>query len=255
MKVATWNVNSITSRLDRLLAFLARTSPDILCLQELKCVEELFPTAALEKAGYQAAVFGQKTYNGVAILSKKPLTDVRRSFEDGHPDEAARFVGATIGNIRVYSVYVPNGQEVGSDKYAYKLEWMKRLRLYLDRVHHKADRVLLCGDFNITPDDRDVYDPGLWRGKILCSGRERKALETVCAWGLSDTLRLQTQEEGFYSWWDYRMQAFPRNHGLRIDLILASTPLLAEVKRTWMDRDERKGEKPSDHVPVIAEFA
>lgn len=255
MKVVSWNVNSVKARLDRLLAYLAREAPDVVCLQELKCVEEAFPAAAVHDAGYHAAVLGQKTYNGVAILSREPLSDVTRGFGDGAADDAARFVGATVRGVRVYSAYIPNGQAVGTEKYAYKLEWMKRLRAFLDGRHTPRDPVLVAGDFNVAPEDRDVHDPAAWRGQILFSDPEKSALANVCAFGLHDTFRKFHADAGHYSWWDYRMLGFPKNRGLRIDFILATAPLLERCRAASIARDERKGQQPSDHAPVVAEFA
>jgi exodeoxyribonuclease-3 len=254
-KVASWNVNSISSRLTRVLAFLKRENPDVLCLQELKCVEEKFPTEPLREAGYYSVVHGQKTYNGVAILTRVPPQDVRRGFDDGGDDGQARFVAATVAGMRVCSAYIPNGQAVGTEKFQYKLQWFKRLEDYLTRHHRPADKLCLSGDFNVAPEDRDVHDPELWRGKILFSDPERQALATLMGFGLRDTFRLHHAEPGFYSWWDYRELSFPKDKGLRIDFIFASASLSEFCTGARIDRGERKGEKPSDHAPVLAEFA
>lgn len=253
LKVVSWNVNSIKARLDRVLAFLERARPDVVCLQELKCVDEAFPADALRAAGYQAAVFGQKTYNGVAILARETPEEVTRGFRDWD-DPASRFITARIRGVRIASAYVPNGQAVGSEKYAYKLEWLGQLRRLLDRVYRADEPLVLAGDFNVAPEDRDVHDPEAWRGQILFSEPERKALADVCAFGLRDLIRLHHPEGGIYSWWDYRQLAFPRNSGLRIDLLLATAPVAERCRAAYVDRDERKGKLPSDHAPVIAEL-
>lgn len=254
LKVATWNVNSINARLPRVLDWISRASPDVLCLQELKCADGDFPEADLRGLGYHCVAHGQKTYNGVAILSRSPLEHVRRGFSDGGDDTASRFLSARIGDITVMSAYIPNGQAVGSEKYAYKLEWLRRLRAYLDRAHRPNEPLLLAGDFNVAPEDRDVHDPDAWRGQILFSEPEKDALRQVTAFGLADTFRKHHAEGGKYSWWDYRMLAFPKNRGLRIDFILATQPLYERCHSASIERDERKGERPSDHVPVMAVF-
>lgn len=255
MKLYSWNVNSIGVRLERLLRFLEREKPDVLCLQELKCVDEKFPTEAIRQAGYRATVHGQKTYNGVAVLTREEPQAVTRGFGDGGDDGAARFLGVTVRGVRVYSAYVPNGQAVGSEKYAYKLEWLRRLRAYLDGHYTGQSSVIVAGDFNVAPEDRDVHDPKAWHEQILCSTAERRALAHVCGFGLQDTYRKLVAEGGHYSWWDYRMLGFPKNRGLRIDLILATAPLHGECRAVFIDRDERKGAQPSDHAPVGADFA
>ncbi len=253
-KVATWNVNSVKARLERLLNFLERAKPDVVCLQELKCIEEQFPFEPLKAAGYSVAAFGQKSYNGVALLSRHPITDVVRGFGDGDEDVAARFVGGTIKGIRIFSAYIPNGQAVGSEKYEYKLKWLKRLSQYLATHADKTKPLLLMGDFNVAPEDRDVHDPKAWEGMILFSEPEKAALRKVCEFGLQDTFRRHHPEPGLYSWWDYRMLSFPKNKGLRIDFILATQPAMEVCTAASIDREERKGQTPSDHAPVIAEF-
>jgi len=259
MKVATWNVNSVRARRERLLRWLTANQPDVLCLQEIKVTEAEFPSMELKALGYHAAVFGQKTYNGVAILSRQEPLEVERGFGDGVDDPQARLIAARIPDVsgrdaRVVSVYVPNGREIGSDRWHYKLEWMRRLRAWLDRRASPADPLVVCGDFNVAPEARDVHDPKAWEPTVLFHPEARAALRQVCAWGLSDTLRLRHQEAGLYSWWDYRMLGFPKNHGLRIDLVLASEPLARRCVAASIDRQERKGQQPSDHVPVVAEF-
>ena len=252
MKVITWNVNSIRTRLDRLVALLARHRPDVVCLQELKVVDEDFPFAALEEAGYQAAVYGQKTYNGVAILSREPAVDIRTGFGDDDPQ--ARLISASVNGVQVLSTYFPNGGEVGSDKYAYKLDWMKRLRSLLDRDYDAASPLLVCGDTNIALHDHDIAKPEKWTGSVLCTPEGRAALTDICAWGLRDVFGEKYPDGGLFSWWDYRQLAFPKGDGLRIDHILATATLADRCTAASIDRDERKGEKPSDHAPVIAEF-
>lgn len=253
-KIVTWNVNSINARLDRLLAFLARESPDYLCLQELKCLDEKYPYEAIKTAGYESAVFGQKTYNGVAILAKKPLKVHARGFSDGSSDEAARFISVQDGDLTVMCAYVPNGQSVDSEKYGYKLEWLSRAKRFMTAHYKQSDKIVLVGDFNIAPDDRDVYDPIGWAGQIHCSLKEREALASLTSFGFIDTLRMHHDEGGIYSWWDYRELGFVKNKGLRIDLIYATPPMAMRCTGVRVDRDERKGEKASDHAPVIAEF-
>jgi len=254
MKIATWNVNSVRARLERLLAWLAKVQPDIVCLQELKAREEVFPHEAIREAGYHAAVYGQRTFNGVAILSRVEPHDVRRGMDDGVDDPQARFLGAEVGQIRVVSAYVPNGQVVGSEPYAYKLEWLRRLRAYLARHFTPDAPLVLCGDFNVARDDRDVADPAAWEDSVLCHPSSRAALAELLDWGLADVFRQRHAEGRLYSWWDYRMLACPKNDGLRLDYVLATAPLAARCIEAEIDRQERKGEKPSDHAPVIAVF-
>jgi len=254
MKIATWNVNSVRARLERLLAWLGREQPDVVCLQELKVTDADFPRAEIEAAGWHAAVHGQKTYNGVAILSRTALTDVRAGLGDGVADEEARLLSAFAGTTRVVSAYVPNGKVVGSDKWAYKLEWLRRLRGYLDRTAKPADALVLCGDFNVAPEDRDVARVEEWRETVLCHEEGREALRRVTAWGLVDAIRLHHTGEGPYTWWDYRMLGFPKNNGLRIDHIFATKPLADRCRQACVVREERKGKLPSDHAPVVAVF-
>lgn len=257
LKIASWNVNSIRVRRERLLRWLETHQPDVLCLQELKATESQFPFEAVRAAGYDGAVFGQKGYNGVAILARPrfALEDVRLGLDDGAEDSAARLISARVAGTQVVTVYVPNGQVVGSEKYAYKLEWLQRLRVYLERHHRASEPLVLCGDFNVAPEPRDVEFPRQWEGSVLFHADVRVALRELMAWGLVDTFRLHHQEGGFYSWWDYRMLAFPKNDGLRLDLILATAPLAAGCTETSIERNERKGKLASDHVPVLATFA
>jgi exodeoxyribonuclease-3 len=254
MRIVSWNINSLRRRQERFIGWLAATKPDIVCLQETKCTDDQFPVLDLKAAGYHSVFHGQKSYNGVAIISKIEPTDVRLGLGDGEEDPQARVIGATIGTVRAYSAYAPNGQAVGSPAYDYKLKWYARLRRCLEAK--KQDQPLLvCGDFNVAPKDEDIYDPELWRGAIMCSEEERRAFTELCGIGLVDTLRLHHSESGLFSWWDYRMLAFPRNRGLRIDAILASKTVANKCTATGIDREMRKGKEPSDHAPVWAEFA
>jgi exodeoxyribonuclease-3 len=254
MKLATWNVNSIRARQGRLLAWLERTKPDVVCLQELKVTDEAFPFDPLREAGYAAAVNGQRTYNGVAVLARTEPEDVERGFGDGGDDAQARFVAARVGNLQVASVYVPNGTEVGSDRWTYKLEWLRRLRAWLDRRDPKTNLLAVAGDFNVAPEARDVYDPPAWETTVLFHPEGRRALEAVRAWGLVDAFRLHHDGPGFYSWWDYRMLAFPKGRGLRIDHVFLSEALAGRCTGASIERNERKGKQPSDHAPVVVEL-
>ena len=255
MKLATWNVNSIRKRLDRIIPWLEEHHPDVLCVQETKVEDAVFPRIEIEAAGYHVLCHGQKTYNGVAILSREPATELCRGFADGVEDSQARFLVATVGGLRVGSVYVPNGQAVGTEKFAYKLAWLARWRRWLSAHVTPAEPLAFCGDINIAPDDRDVYDPEGWKDQVLCHPDERAALAEISNWGLIDLFRRHHQEVGQYSWWDYRQLSFPKNLGLRIDLILGTPDLAARCTSITIDRNARKGQNPSDHAPVIAELA
>lgn len=255
MRIATWNVNSVRAREARLLAWLARKQPELLCLQELKAANDDFPSAAVEALGYQAAVHGQRTYNGVAILSRAPLAEVETGFRDGDDDAQARVISARVGGIRVVCTYFPNGGEVGSEKFAYKLRWMERIYRYLERTLKKGESAVLCGDFNVAPEDRDVARPEEWKDSVLCHPEARAALARIADLGLVDTFRRHHSEGGHYSWWDYRMLGFPKNNGLRIDHIFSTEPLAARCIDAEIDRNERKGKQPSDHAPVLATFS
>ena len=255
MRIATWNVNSVKAREARLIDWLARHEPDILCLQELKTTDEAFPLASVEGAGYGAAVFGQKTYNGVAILSRHPIEDVDRGLGDEDPQ--ARFIGATVQGLRVFSAYFPNGRSVGSESFAYKLAWMARLRAYLGDRLTGADPVVLTGDFNVAPFDDDAENPELWSESVLCHPDARAALAEVRDFGFVDVFRKHHPGGHVYSWWDYRRLAFPKNDGLRIDHIYATDPVAKTSTSAYVDREQRKGpktDKPSDHAPVVADF-
>ena len=253
MKLGSWNVNSLKVRLPQVLAWLTTHQPDILALQETKTTDEAFPRAEIEAAGYQVAYTGQKTYNGVALLSKTPLDEVLTDIPTLSGDQR-RFIGATVNGIRVLNLYVVNGQEVGSDKFAYKLHWLEQICEQVRAELNQHERVAVVGDFNIAPEDSDVYDPEAWHERILCSTPERDALRRILALGLVDTFRQFEQEPDSFSWWDYRAGAFRRNLGLRIDLILASTELSHCCTRSAVDREPRRHQRPSDHAPVFAEF-
>jgi exodeoxyribonuclease-3 len=253
MKIATWNVNSIRVRLPRLLSWLERHRPDIVCLQEIKVVDKDFPKAEIEALGYNCLTNGQKTYNGVAILSLYQPVNIAASLPGDPIESEKRLLVATIDTLTVINVYVPNGSEVGSSKYEYKLNWYSRLRTFLDSFD-PAKELLICGDFNVAPHERDVWNPVQWEGQVLFSQPEKDAFERLISWGFEDTLRKLHPEEKIYTWWDYRAGAFHRGWGLRIDHILATPPLANRCKEVYVDREERKGEKPSDHAPVIAVF-
>ena len=254
MLIASWNINSLRKREGRLLDWLGTASPEVVCLQETKCSDDQFPVLSLRAAGYHTVFHGQKSYNGVAILAKAEPGEVRTGFGDQVADDQARIIAATVGEIRVISIYAPNGQAVGSQAYEYKMQWYDRLAGLLHTWEDGLNRVVLCGDFNVAPTDLDVHDPALWRGAIMCSDGERAAFQKLQALGLADTLRLRTHEGGIYSWWDYRMLAFPKNRGLRIDAILAGRELAARCCDAGVARELRKGVEPSDHAPVWAEF-
>jgi exodeoxyribonuclease-3 len=253
VRIASWNVNSIRVRLPQVLEWLEARQPDVLGLQETKVPDDDFPAEALATAGYQAVWHGQKTYNGVALLTRTAPEDVVRGLTD-YRDEQRRVVGATIGGVRIYNVYAPNGQAVGSDKYAYKLEWFAALRAQLARELKRHAGLLVMGDFNVAPEDRDVHDPAAWEGSVLVSPQERAALAAITGLGLSDSFRLFEQPRESFSWWDYRAAAFRRNRGLRIDLQLVSEPLARSCRQAAIDREPRGWERPSDHAPVYAEF-
>lgn len=265
MKLVTWNVNSVRARHERVLAFLDRETPDVVCLQELKVVDDVFPLDEIAARGYHVATYGQPTYNGVAILSRTPLRDVVRGFwDDDAPDAPARLVTATldtptVGAVRVTSAYVPNGARVGSDKWEYKTAWMARLGRALGRLDPAAPYVL-CGDFNVAPTDRDVRNADRWQGSVLTHETVRDALAAWQAWGLDDVVRrLHPETDGPYSWWDYRSLGFQKNDGLRIDHVFATAPLAGRAVDARVDRDERRATThetpPSDHAPVVVTFA
>jgi exodeoxyribonuclease III len=254
MRLVTWNVNSIRQRRERLLALLARHSPDVVCLQETKVLDADFPAEELRSAGYEAVTLGQKGYNGVAILSKTPLAQVSASFRDGGDDAQSRLLAATVDGVRVITAYAPNGQSVGSEKYFFKLEWYERLRKYLERAADPGRPLVLAGDFNVAPADIDVHEPLAWVGQIMCSDLERASLVRVLEWGLVDSFRRKYPEQKAFTWWDYRMLGFQKNRGLRIDHLLVTPALYERLERVVVDREERKGKGASDHAPVVATF-
>jgi exodeoxyribonuclease-3 len=254
MKIATWNVNSIRARMERVIPWLRDKQPDVLCMQELKVEEEKLSVTEFAELGYTTVFALQKTYNGVAILSRTPATEVRVGLEDGVEDAQARLISATVDGVRIINVYVPNGQIVGTDKYEYKLQWMARLRRYLDERCDRRQPLIVCGDFNVAPENGDVHDPVAWAKETLFHIDARQALETIRSWGLVDLFRLFHYDPGYYTWWDYQMLAFPKNRGLRIDHIFASEPMARRCAGCLIDREARKGQKPSDHAPVIATF-
>lgn len=254
MKLATWNVNSILARLPLVIRWLEAAQPDVLCIQETKCADEKFPFLELQATGYECLHFGQPSYNGVAILSRSGAANVQRGFPDDDAASQRRVLVAEIAGVRIVNCYIPNGQMVGSEKYQFKLDWLNRLREFLDASYENSTPVLLCGDFNVAPEERDVHDPRLWQNRILFSEPEKAALQHVKDWGFTDTFRLHTEAGGHYSWWDYRAGAFRRNLGLRIDHVWVSPPLAARSKATWIDKEPRQWERPSDHAPVVAEF-
>ena len=253
MKFASWNVNSLNVRLPQVLEWLKSEPVDILGVQETKLTDEKFPVAEIEAAGYHVLFSGQKTYNGVALLSREPAVDPVTDLP-GLDDPQRRVLGATVGDVRFLNLYVPNGQEVGSEKYAYKLEWLERLQAYVEAQLKEHDKLVVVGDFNIAPDDRDVHNPKAWQGRILCSQPERDAFRRLLDAGLSDSFRLFEQQEKLFSWWDYRMNGFKRNMGLRIDHILVSEALKGDCGASWIDKTPRGWERPSDHAPAVAEF-
>lgn len=251
MKLATWNVNSLAVRLPQLLDWLAAQQPDAVVLQETKLPDDKFPHAEIEAAGYAVQWFGQKTYNGVALLSKSPATQIVRNIP-GFADESARLIAGTVDGVRIVGGYFPNGQAPGSDKFEYKMQWLRALRDWLREELASHPKLVLLGDFNITPEDRDVHDPVAWAGQIHCTPEEREHLRQLCGLGLVDAFRLFEQPPKSWSWWDYRNLAFRKNQGLRIDIILVSEALKAAVRECAIDKAPRKNERPSDHAPVWA---
>lgn len=253
MKIATWNVNSLKVRLPHVLQWLAREQPDVLALQETKTEDPNFPAADLAEAGYYAVFSGQKTYNGVAVLSKAPPEDPVTDIA-GLDDPQRRILAVTVDGWRIVDLYVPNGSEVGSDKYGYKLDWLGKVRAWLRSELERHPRLVVLGDFNIAPEDRDVHDPKAWHEKILCSTPEREAFRGLLGLGLTDAFRRFEQPEKSFTWWDYRLNGFKRNLGLRIDLILVSPAVREDCLACRVDVEPRGLERPSDHAPVVAEF-
>lgn len=253
MKIATWNVNSMNVRAPHVIEWLQANDPDVLVLQEIKQVTEKFPAADLDTIGYQSVASGQKTYNGVAVISKTPPTDPVYDFPD-LDDPQRRILASTIGDVRVVDLYIPNGSEVGSEKYDYKLAWLAALQKFLAAELQRHEKLVVLGDFNIAPADADVYDPDKWGDAILCSPAERKALAGLIDLGLSDVFRKFDHPPETFSWWDYRAAGFRRNAGLRIDLILTSAAMTERCTACYVDKEPRTWERPSDHTPVVAEF-
>jgi exodeoxyribonuclease-3 len=254
MRIASWNVNSLNVRLPHVERWCAEAQPDVLALQETKLEDAKFPVAALEAAGYHAAFSGQKTYNGVAILARQPISDVVHGI-DGFDDPQRRILSASVGDLRIVNLYVVNGQAIGTEKYAYKLDWLAKVAAFLAEEIRRHPRLVVMGDFNIAPDDRDVHDPIAWREQVLCSTLERDALKQLMDAGLVDSFRLFNDESGHYTWWDYRQGAFRRNLGLRIDLILVGEALRNSCRAAAIDREPRKWERASDHTPVSLEIS
>lgn len=258
LTVTSWNVNSIKARAERVLDWIDAHQPDVLCMQEIKVTDDKFPADAFEERGYHVETFGQKTYNGVAIAAKEPLTKVDRGLPHDPDESQSRVIAAQIAGLRVINVYVPNGKAVGDPKYDYKLAWLAQFQAMLQKQYAPTDKLLICGDFNIAPDERDVWDPEYWDGRVLFSGPEREALRRLLDWGLVDAFRLHEDGAGLYTWWDYRGGAFRRNWGLRIDHHLMTQPLAKRCTAVTIDRDERKARpkqpdlKASDHVPITA---
>lgn len=253
MKLATWNINSLKVRLSHVTDWLAANQPDVLCLQETKVTDDKFPSAELRAAGYQSVFCGQPSYNGVAILSKLPATDVVCAIPN-HPDEQKRVIAATADGVRIVCAYIPNGQTVDSPKYQYKLQWLTALNAWLMFELGRHPKLALLGDYNIAPEDRDVCDPAGWEGNVMVSPAERRAFHDLLDLGLTDSFRMFEQPEKSYTWWDYRMLGFQRNQGLRIDHILLTPELAAACRSCVIDRAARKQERPSDHAPVMAEI-
>ncbi len=253
MKVATWNVNSLRVRLPQVLHWLESAQPDLLALQETKCSDDQFPATDFLAAGYQSVYSGQKTYNGVAVLSRISCSDIITDIT-GLDDPQRRRLAVTYGDVRLINLYIPNGESLESDKYQYKLDWLDKLAAWLKTELQRHAQLVVVGDFNIAPTDSDVHDPEAWKGSVLCSEPERAAFQRLLDLGLCDSFRRFDQPDKSFSWWDYRMNAFRRNRGLRIDLILASMALCEACTGCTIDKEPRKWERPSDHTPVIAEF-
>jgi exodeoxyribonuclease-3 len=255
MKITTWNVNSLRARLTHVVDFLREHRPDVLCLQETKVPDELFPRQPLEDEGYEVIFAGQKSYNGVAILAASAIDEVHKGLVDDPDDADQRLIAASVGGFRVLNLYVPNGQAVGADKYRFKLDWFRRLRTWLDARYAATEPVVVVGDMNVALEDRDVHDPAWWHERILCSTPERQALRNLMAFGLTDCLRTFHPEGGIYTWWHYRAGAAFVDDGLRIDYVLASPPAAARCRDVIVHKDVRLQKSPSDHVPVTAVFA
>ena len=254
MKIASWNVNSLRVRLPQVIDWLKTEQPDVLALQETKTTDDQFPAEAFDEIGYHVSYSGQKTYNGVAIISKEQVEDIVTDIPD-LDDPQRRIMAASYGQVRILDLYVVNGSEVGSDKYDYKLDWLEKVRAYIQEDKKQHEHYVVLGDFNIAPDDRDVHNPESWHERILCSTPERNALKAILDLGFKDSFRLFDQKEKIFSWWDYRGGGFDQNMGLRIDLILSSDSLSDKCQSSYVDVEPRKLDRPSDHAPVVAEFS
>ena len=255
MRIATWNVNSLTARLERVQEWIEYACPDILCMQETKVADSTFPSMALSQLGYESASHADGRWNGVAVASRVGLEDVEVGFAGEADEQGCRLVAATCGGVRVHSVYVPNGRSVGSEHYMAKLEWLKELLAQLARSCGPSDDVAVCGDFNVAPDDRDVWDPAAFKGSTHVSPPEREALANLEDWGLVDAFRLHYREPNLFTWWDYRAGNFHKHIGMRIDLVLLSRPLADRSTYALIDRNARKGKQPSDHAPLFVDVA
>jgi exodeoxyribonuclease III len=255
VRVATWNVNSLKARLGRVEEWLAAVRPDVLCIQETKCADDAFPLMTFRAMGYEGVHYGTGRWNGVAILSRADITDVVAGFADGEiEDPEPRLLWATCGGLRIATVYVPNGRMVGHEHYEYKLRWLERLRRKVAAENDPGDALVICGDFNVAPDDRDVWNPAAFVGSTHVSEPERRALRALEDWGLVDVFRRHYDAGGLYSWWDYRAGNFHKGKGMRIDLVLTTESLAARTRAVLIDRNARKGKGPSDHAPVIVDL-
>ena len=257
MRIATWNVNSVNARLETVLGWFEAVAPDVACLQEIKCVDEKFPTEAFERLGYNVAVHGQKTYNGVALLSKTPLEDIRRGLPGDDADEQARYIEAVVSGpspVRVAGIYLPNGNPVATEKYPYKMNWMARLNAHACTLLALEERLVIAGDYNVIPEPADVYDPAAWAGDALYLPQTRAAFRALKNLGLTDAYMAADGAPGGYTFWDYQAGAWPKNNGIRIDHLLLSPQAADVLGEVVIHRDVRAGEKPSDHVPVVAEL-
>jgi exodeoxyribonuclease-3 len=258
MRIATWNVNSIKQRLEHLLTFLTSAEPDVVCLQELKCVDEAFPRGEIEAAGYNVATHGQKAYNGVAILSKRPLEDMRRGLPGDEADEQARYLEGVVstadGVMRVASIYLPNGNPLGTPKFDYKLAWLDRLAAHSKALLTLEEPLVLCGDYNVIPEPRDAANPEAWTGDALFQPESRAKFRNLINLGLTDAVRACSEEPGLYSFWDYQAGSFQRNNGIRIDHLLLSSQAADRLRSASIHKDTRSWEKPSDHVPVMIDL-
>ncbi|MEO6655874.1 MAG: exodeoxyribonuclease III [Pyrinomonadaceae bacterium] len=255
MKIATWNINSINSRVQQVVDWWGINKPDVLCLQETKCTDEKFPHQRLRSSGFEHIAFhGEKAYNGVAILSKYPLDDLQKNFPGDAADAPRRLIAATVEGIRIINVYVPHGTSAGSDKFTFKLDWVARLNQYFTKYHTLDENILLCGDLNIAPHESDVWNVPYWKDRMHFTKPERDAIRELKQWGFVDVFRQNNDEPGEYSWWDQYHHAFEKNQGLRIDHIWTTPPLADLCTDCWIDREPRALERPSDHAPVVAEF-